>query len=197
MKAITILMVIILFALHACKTDKKTDAETINFGIYETVNVKEIPKSVIDTLKTIEIEFEQNKQQPIIGYILTSKIIDFHKLTAKNVRLVKSAYTVDKDEKYFALIAIKENPIITNSDIEKTKNKDKNVEIHFNLRGAKKWANMTKKNKGDMVAFIIDSEMISMPYINTEIKSGIALINGLKDESTAEKISSSINSSTY
>ena len=196
MKATTILMVTILFALHACKTEKKTDTEKINFGIYETVNVNEIPKSIIDTLKILEIQFEQNKQQPIIGYILTSKTIDFNKLMAKNVRLVKSAYTVDKDEKYFALVAIRENPIIGNSDIDKTKNKDKNVEIHFNKSGAEKWANMTNRNKGNMVAFVIDNEIISTPNINGEIKSGIAKINGLKNESIAEKISNSINSST-
>ena len=197
MKAKIFFIIIVLFALNACKTEKKSDAEKINFGIYETVNVKEIPKSIIDTLKTIEIQFEQNKQQPIIGYILTSETIDLNKITAKNIRLAKSAYTVDKDEKHFALVAIRENPIIRNSDINNTKNKDKNIEIHFNKRGSKKWTNMTIKNKGNVVAFVIDNEIISTTYINAEIKSGIALINGLKDESIAKKISSSINSSTF
>ena len=197
MKAKIIFMIIVLFAMNACKTEKKTDAETISFGIYETVNVKEIPKSIIDTLKTIEIQFEQNKQQPIIGYILKSKTIDLNKLSTKNVRIVQSANTVDKDEKYFALTAIRKNAVITNSDIDKTKNKGKNVEIHFNMSGAKRWAKMTNKNKGNMVAFVIDNEIISAPYINGEIKSGIALVNGLKDESIAEKISNSINSSTF
>jgi len=195
MKTTTILMIIVFFALHACKTEKKSEDEKVNFGIYEIVKVEEIPNSIIDKLKTINIQFEKDKLQPIVGYIRKSELINIEKLSDKNVKLIKTTFTIDKDERYLAIVAIKDNPVITNSDIHKTKNNYKNIEIHFNMSGAKKWANMTNKNKGNMLAFVIDKEIVSMPYINAEIKSGIALINELENGIVAEKLSESLNSS--
>ncbi len=63
------------------------------------------------------------------------------------------------------------------------------------MKGAKKWADLTKQNIGKTIAFIIDNQIYTMPVINGEIKHGVALITGLKNETFAKNISESLNSS--
>ena len=108
---------------------------------------------------------------------------------------MKTRSTVDKEGKYFAIAAIKPIAALDNSDIQKTKDKDKSVEIHFNLRGANKWAEMTKNNTGRSVAFVINDQIYAMPYVNGEIRGGIAIITGLENDSIAEALSKSLNAS--
>ena len=193
---ITVSTIAVLFAFSSCNSGEKTNTQKVKFGLYETIKVVELPASLIDTLKKTDIKIEKDIQQPIIGYVLQNESVeiqlDFFK---ENIRLVKTAYSVDNDGKYFALVAIKYNPVIDNADIQKAKNTGDNVEIHFNMKGAKKWANMTKNNIGNMLAFTIDNKIYSMPYINGEIRSGIALISGLKNEIIAKNLSDSLNSS--
>ena len=100
--------------------------------------------------------------------------------------------TVIGSSNFDIIIAVKNNPTITNSDIQKTRNKGMMVEIHFNIEGARKWAEMTKDNIGKMVAFVIDEQVYSMPMINGEIRNGIAVIAGLENEEKAKKISESL-----
>ena len=62
------------------------------------------------------------------------------------------------------------------------------------MKGANKWADLTKKNIGKTLAFIIDNQIYTMPVINTEIRNGVALINGLENETFSKNISESLNS---
>lgn len=196
MKTTNLLTIAILFALHSCNSGEKSNAQKVRFGIYETVKVKEIPNSIIEMLKTTNIQFEKDKQLPIIGYILKTDSVHFQvDFSKENIKMVKTIYTIDKEGKYYALVAIKYKPVINNSDIQKTKSKKQNVEIYFNLNGSRKWADMTKNNIGNMVAFTIDEQIYSLPNVNGEIKSGIALISGLGNETIAKKLSDSLNSS--
>jgi len=196
MKTINLITIIFLVALSSCKSGVTTNDEKVNFGIYEVVTFKEIPKSIIDTLKSKDFRFENNSQLSIVGYIQNadSSILKLD-LSKDEIKVVKTHNTVDKDNKFYAVVAIKPNPVIVNSDINKTKNNKNNVEIYFNLKGAKKWADLTKKNIGKTLAFIIDNQIYTMPLINTEIRNGVALINGLENEAISKDISKSLNSS--
>jgi preprotein translocase subunit SecD len=197
MKTIQFLTIVVLFTLCSCNNGGKTNAQKVTFGIYETVKIKDIPASIIDSLKTKNIRLETDTQQPIIGYLLKSDSLNKQIFLSKeDINLVRSAYPVDGEGKYYALVAIKKNPVIDNSDIQKTITRNQIVEIHFNLNGARKWAKATKNNIGNSVAFIIDNQMYNMPIINGEIKSGMAIINGLKNETIAKKICESLNEST-
>ncbi len=69
------------------------------------------------------------------------------------------------------------------------------MEIYFNLKGAKEWADFTKQNIGKTIAFTIDNQIYSMPVINGEIKQGIAMITGLSNDTIAKNISEALNSS--
>jgi len=193
---INILTVAFLIVLCSCHSGEKSNTQKVSFGIYETVKVKDIPDLIIDSLKRINIQFENDTQLPIIGYMLKNDSLNFRfDFSKESIRLVKTVYPVDKDDKYYALVAIKCKPLIINSDIKKTKHEDKNVEIYFNMKGARKWAVMTRKNKGNMIAFIIDNELYSVPYINGEIKNGTALISGLENEIISKELSDSLNAS--
>ncbi|MDP4291619.1 MAG: hypothetical protein Q8908_11110 [Bacteroidota bacterium] len=174
----------------------KAQVQKANFGIYETVKNKDIPKSVIEILKAQKIQPETNLQSSMIGYLQKSANVTFPiRCEKENLKLVKTVYPVDKGGDYFGIFAVRHVPVIVNADIEETVVRGKNVEIHFNLKGARKWDEMTRKNKGGIVAFAIDDQVYTAPIIMAEINSGVAIINGLKDEAMAKKISDQLNNS--
>ena len=86
--------------------------------------------------------------------------------------------------------------MISNADIKKVKNKGRNVELYFNLQGARKWAEMTKNNVGKQIAITIDDVIYSLPQIETEIKNGMALLVGLESEKIAMEIAEALNLSS-
>jgi preprotein translocase subunit SecD len=110
---------------------------------------------------------------------------------------VSSISTIEKHTSFYSSNFI--NPpfglSFSNSDIQKTKAWNRNIEIHFNRNGAKKWAELTKNNIGKQIAIVIDNQIYNMPEINNAINGGVAQITGLKDESFAISISESLNAS--
>jgi preprotein translocase subunit SecD len=193
MKTTKFLTFSLLIALISCNSGENTTAQKANFGIYETVNVNEIPACIIDSLKTKNLQFEGDTSLPTIGYILSADSMVFEANYSKEgIRLIKSKYTVDKEGKYNAVVAVRQSPVLTNTDIQKAIAKGNNVELHFNMEGSKKWAETTRKNLEKQVAFVINDEVYSLPLIKGEIKNGIALIVGLNDETIAKKVASSL-----
>jgi preprotein translocase subunit SecD len=196
MKTTIFLTIVFLLVLNSCNRKERTNEPKVRFGLYETVKISDIPISVIDSLKIKNMQQEKDKKLPIIGYILKGDSINSQvDLTKGEIKFIRTFYPVDKEGKYCALVAVKQFPVINNSGIQKTKSKRQNVEIYFNLDGARKWAEMTKNNIGNMVAFTINDQIYAMPYVNAEIKNGVALINGLENEALAKNISASLNAS--
>ncbi|NJO89205.1 MAG: hypothetical protein HC831_09805 [Chloroflexia bacterium] len=77
-------------------------------------------------------------------------------------------------------------------DISKVEEQNKQVLIHFNLNGAKKWATLTKKNIGSYLAFEINQQIYSLPMVNAEIKKGIAIISGFNSKEIAQKVAEAL-----
>ncbi len=193
MKNLILLVVVISMAL-SCKSKEGHNSTNARFGIYETIRVKDIPSEVWPQLDTTGIHIEINKEQPIIGYIPKNEKDTFNlKIKNDNLMILKTVFTVDPNNKYLALVTVKPLPEITGQHIKTTKNIGKNVEIRFNMTGAKKWADMINKNPGNMVAFIINDLVYSLPVVNGAIDNGRALISGIDDEQTAKKISDMLN----
>lgn len=194
MKAIFLVSMSFLFFLNSCDSQTKTNGKKVEFGIYVVAKVSEIPTAIIDTLKSKGVQIESNQQQPVIGYITKadSMALQFD-LSGQNIIFVKTIYLADKEQKYYGLVGIRPNTVMNIASIKNTKAKGNNVEIYFNLEGAKKWADFTKQNIGKTIAFTIDNQIYSMPVIMGEIKQGIAMITGLTDESIAENISETLN----
>lgn len=195
MKTVKQLTIILFIILCACNSNETNNIPKVKFGIHETLNVSEIPSQIMDSLKTTNLQFEKNLEQPTIGYLPKDDDLKLTGFEKEDVKLMKTCGTVNKEGKYYAITAIRPNAVLDNSDIQKTKVKDKSVEIHFNLRGANKWAEMTKNRTGKSVAFVINDQIYAMPYVNGEIRGGIAIITGLENDSIAEALSKSLNAS--
>jgi preprotein translocase subunit SecD len=144
--------------------------------------------------KKINLTLESNQQQPVLGYITKAdSMVLRYDFSEQNIKLVKIFYRIDKEQKYNALVGIRPNTVMNIASIKKTKANGNNVEIYFNYKGAKEWADFTKQNIGKSIAFIIDNQVYAIPVINGEIKNGIAMITGLNDETIAKNISESLN----
>lgn len=194
MKTLKTSIFVALIALLSCQSKQNSSIQKLTFGIYGTIKTKDIANVLIDTLKHDNFVIESDKELPIVGYFPNGKAADFqNEVAADTLKLVKTKYPIDDGGKYYALVVLKPNPAITNSDIRKTKNKGKNVEIHFTMAGAKKWADFIKNNKDNMVAFVINNKIYSMPYVRGVINSGKAIISGLENEEMAKEISESLN----
>ena len=194
MKAIFLMSVTFLFFLLSCDSQPKTNAQKVEFGIHVVANLSEIPAAIIDTLKSKGVQIESNQQQPVLGYIskADSMVLQID-LSEQNIKLVQTIYMADKEQKYYGLVGIRPNTVMDIASIINTEANETNVEIYFNLEGAKKWADFTKQNIGKTIAFTVDNQIYSMPIIMGEIKQGIAMITGLNNESIAKNISESLN----
>lgn len=194
MRTLYFISITFLCLLYSCNSETKTSVQKVTFGIHELLKISEIPNAIIDTLKSKNIQIESNQQQCVIGYITKAdSMVLQHNLSGQDFKIVQTIYPVDKEQKYYAIVAIRPNSIIDNSYIKTTKVNGNNVEIYFNLEGANKWSDLTKQNIGKPVAFIIDNQIYTMPVINAEIRNGIAILNGLKNETVAKNISESLN----
>lgn len=194
MKKIFLVSVTFLMILFSCKTETNTKGEKVEFGIHEVVQSNEIAIPIIDTLKSMGVNIESNPQKPILGYITKEDSLIFQlDLSEENFKLAKIISMIDEEQKYCAIAGIRPKSVMSMSFIKKTKANGNNVEIYFNLDGAKEWADFTKQNIGKSIAFTIDNQIYSMPLINGEIKHGIAMITGLKDEIHSKHISESLN----
>jgi preprotein translocase subunit SecD len=195
MKTLTFLTILFLSVLIACDSCVKPNGQKLTFGIYEIIKITEIPESVIDTLKTLKIQIENNPQEPIIGFIAkTDSLTLLMELSKENLKLVRTVFPVDIGQKYNAVFAVRPNPVIDYSHIKKTKAAGNTVVIYFTMEGAGKWAELTKNNMGKVVLFVIDDQVYAMPVITAEIKNGVAVINNLDNETIAKNISESLNS---
>jgi len=194
MKAIFLISMSFLLLLISCDLQTNTNGQKVVFGIHVVATASEIPTAVIDTLKSKGVQIESNQQQPVIGYITKadSMILQFD-LSEQNIKLVKTIYLADKEQKYYGLVGIRPNTVINIASVKKTEANGNNVEIYFNSKGAKDWADFTKQNIGKSIAFVIDNQIYAIPVINAEIKHGIAMITELNNESIAKNISESMN----
>ncbi|MGE4569367.1 MAG: hypothetical protein AB7C90_09340, partial [Bacteroidales bacterium] len=110
----------------------------------------------------------------------------------QNIKFFLMRNPVDKESHYYALAFTCLQPELDLSDIAKTQNEGSNVMINFTRKGATKWADLTKKSTGKMVAFVIDNRICSMPYVKGEIRNGAAMITGFESDSAANRISEAL-----
>ena len=95
----------------------------MDFGIYETVTIDEIPEFILDSFHNYPIRLEANTESSIIGYISKADlpVFDFPMYKA-NLKFLRTIYPVDRNGEYFAVVAVKNKPAIVNSDIKNQMN---------------------------------------------------------------------------
>ena len=93
--------------------------------------------------------------------------------------------------------------LLTGTDVESAKagtmadefgNPQNVVELSMTAEGTKKFADATKKayEKGETLAIYYDGELISVPYVNTPIEDGKAIISGMESFEEADILATQI-----
>ncbi len=186
---------VLLLSLASCKTKTNENVPKVSFGIYETVSPSDLSASFSDSLANTNIKPARENEQPIIGYIKPDSLAFLKDFASKTYMLLNTAYAVDKDRIYHAVVAVKPLAVINLSHVLKTKAEGNRVIIYFNMKGANLWAEVTRNNVGKTLIFVLDNKVYDMPFVNAEIREGLALIGNLESDTLAKTLSESINAS--
>jgi preprotein translocase subunit SecD len=193
MKTLNLYLFVTLIAFFSCKQNENQTQDKALFEIYETIAQKEVPINLIEEFQQMNLQLNTDTHSPIIAFVPVDSTMQLLQIVNDKVKFLQTAQPVDKDKKYIAIVAVKNQSSLNTSDLKKTKPNQNNIEIYFNLQGASKWSDLTKSNIGKMIAFSIDNKIYTLTSVNGEIKNGTAIINGLENEELATKVSSSLN----
>lgn len=189
------LIAAVLLTLTSCKTKTYENVQKITLEIYEIVYPSDLPASFSDSLTTRHIRRAAEAEQPIIGYLKSDSLTFLKDFASDTCKLLNTAYTVDSDGMYHAVVAVKPVDVMNLSHIKKTKADGNGVVLFFTMEGANLFAKVTRHNAGKAIAFVVDNQIYSLPVVNAEIRDGLALIGNLETGTLAKTLSESINTS--
>ena len=189
---------LICIALLFCTLQHSyTQVNKLEFGIFETVPLNDL-RPFSENLSKFILNQELDLDSPVLGYVNINNVAFFDSLfteaTTPKMNLMLTRPNSGPTGNSYAIVALKEEAFIDISDISKTIPRVESVEIRFTSKGTKKWADMTNANTGKTIAFTVNNEVWSLPMVNAEIRSGVAMIGGIKDEKTSRDLSDLINS---
>ena len=126
-------------------------------------------------------------------------------LLPRNLSFRWTAKAVDKEEKYFRLIAIKvtgrdgraplEGDVIIDARQDYADMGSRpEVSMTMNNTGAKVWARLTKDNLNKSIAIVLDGSVRSFPNVNSEITGGRSSITGLESVEEAKDLANILKS---
>jgi SecD/SecF fusion protein len=126
-------------------------------------------------------------------------------LMPRNLAFKWTAKAIDKEEKYFRLIAIKvtgrdgraplEGDVIVDARQDYADMGSRpEVTMRMNTTGAKVWARLTKDNIGKSIAIVLDGYVRSYPNVNQEITGGSSQITGLESVEEAKDLANILKS---
>ena len=126
-------------------------------------------------------------------------------LLPRNLAFRWTAKAIDKDERYFHLIAIKvtsrdgraplEGDVITDARQDYADMGSRpEVSMSMNSEGSKVWARLTKDNVGKSIAIVLDGYVRSYPNVNGEITGGRSSITGLESIEEAKDLANILKS---
>ncbi len=162
----------------------------------------------------LNVQGGQIGRGPVVGLTHSKDTVTVNKyLAMKEVRSVLprdlqlrwTVKSVDKNEEFFQLIAIKvtsrdgkaplEGDVITDAreDFSQT-SAYANVSMTMDQEGSKIWARLTKENIGKSIAITLDGYVYSFPTVNTEIKGGSSQITGNFTVEEAKDLANTLNS---
>jgi SecD/SecF fusion protein len=126
-------------------------------------------------------------------------------LLPRNLAFKWTAKSIDKEEKFFRLIAIKvtsrdgkaplEGDVITDARQDYADMGSRpEVSMSMNSEGAKVWARLTKDNVGKSLAIVLDGYVRSYPNVTGEITGGRSSITGLESIEEAKDLANILKS---
>jgi SecD/SecF fusion protein len=141
----------------------------------------------------------------------TAKVMEYLKmdqvkaLMPRNLNFKWTAKSIDKEEKFYRLIAIKvtgrdgraplEGDVITDARQDYAEMGSRpEVSMTMNSEGAKIWARLTKENVGKSIAIVLDGYVRSYPNVNGEITGGRSSITGMESVEEAMDLANILKS---
>jgi SecD/SecF fusion protein len=126
-------------------------------------------------------------------------------LMPRNLSFRWTAKAVDKEEKFFRLIAIRitsrdgraplDGGVITDARQDYSDMGSKpEVSMSMNSEGSKVWARLTKDNVGKSIAIVLDGYVRSYPNVNGEITGGRSSITGMESIEEAKDLANILKS---
>jgi SecD/SecF fusion protein len=126
-------------------------------------------------------------------------------LLPRNLAFKWTAKALDKEEKFFQLIAIKvtsrdgraplEGDVITDARQDYADMGSRpEVTMSMNSEGSKIWARLTKDNVGKSIAIVLDGYVRSFPNVTNEITGGRSSITGLESIEEAKDLANILKS---
>jgi SecD/SecF fusion protein len=126
-------------------------------------------------------------------------------LLPRNLAFKWTAKAIDKDEKYFRLVAIKVTgrdgraPLDGGAIVDARQDysdmgSKPEVSMSMNGEGAKTWARLTKDNVGKSIAIVLDGYVRSYPNVLGEISGGRSSITGLESVEEAKDLANILKS---
>ncbi|MFY9151118.1 MAG: protein translocase subunit SecDF [Prolixibacteraceae bacterium] len=126
-------------------------------------------------------------------------------LMPRNLEFKWTAKAIDKEEKFYRLIAIKvtsrdgraplEGDVITDARQDYSDmGSSPEVSMTMNSEGAKVWARLTKDNVGKSIAIVLDGYVRSYPNVNGEITGGRSSITGMESVEEAKDLANILKS---
>ena len=136
---------------------------------------------------------EETNSNDELNYYLAFDVDDAGNMTDYGYRLDKTIEEIEESG----------SAVLTGTDVESAKagtmadefgNSQNVVELTMTSEGTKKFAEATTKayEKGETLAIYYDGELISVPYVNTPIEDGKAIISGMKTYEDAEILATQI-----
>lgn len=133
------------------------------------------------------------------------KIDQVKALLPRNLAFKWTAKAIDKDEKFFRLVAIKvtgrdgraplDGGVIVDARQDYSDMGSRpEVTMSMNSEGAKTWARLTKDNVGKSIAIVLDGYVRSYPNVLGEITGGRSSITGLESVEEAKDLANILKS---
>ncbi len=136
---------------------------------------------------------EETNADEEINYYLGFDVDDAGNMTGYGYRLDKTIEEIEANG----------SVLLTGTDVEDAKagtmtdeygNSQSVVELSMTSEGTKKFAEATRKayDKGETLAIYYDGELISVPYVNSPIEDGKAIISGMESYEDANNLATQI-----
>jgi preprotein translocase subunit SecD len=125
-----------------------------------------------------------------------AKVTDYLS-TLKLSQKCKFAWTQDFDNANVCLYALKisseKGAIITGIDIESSKYEKDRIQIKLKSNAAGLWSEATKRNLNNVIAIVLDDNVIAAPRVMSEINSGEIEISGSFTQTQGRYIATLLN----
>lgn len=171
-------------------------------GFYETFD----HQTVLDLMKGDNQLFELLKSQPsnpqdaILGYATAddTAAVNSYIKTTPLAKSINFEWSEIPERQVFCLYALKNNPILTDADIEHVNCSNNQmgggyaIEMMFKKPAIGIWADATKRNMNKAIAIMLDGKVLLAPVVRSEITGGRSSITGNFTQLEAKNIAAMV-----